>query len=140
MGVSKSTLIRYRDNTTPIPVDFLERVCRVFERNRRWLILGEGHPDDISPSEELLNETHQLLSIGAIPSITDIAASKLLVEEAIKDTGINLNEHGRDQFIANVRAFIWHDMKRNVSDILRAYARACSSWVTDSPDGEGIEE
>jgi len=41
-GVSKNTLINYRDGATSPSADFLERVCRDFSVAPGWLLLGEG--------------------------------------------------------------------------------------------------
>ena len=43
-GVSKNTLINYRDGTTSPAARFLERVCERFSVNPEWLLLGEGSP------------------------------------------------------------------------------------------------
>jgi transcriptional regulator with XRE-family HTH domain len=41
-GVSKNTLINYRDGATSPSADFLEKVCRDFAVSPNWLLLGEG--------------------------------------------------------------------------------------------------
>jgi len=41
-GVSKNTLINYRDGATSPSADFLEKVCRDFSVSPNWLLLGEG--------------------------------------------------------------------------------------------------
>jgi transcriptional regulator with XRE-family HTH domain len=41
-GVSKNTLINYRDGTTSPAAVFLESVCREFSADPGWLLLGEG--------------------------------------------------------------------------------------------------
>ncbi len=44
-GVSKNTLINYRDGATSPSSEFLEAVCREFSVNPCWLLMGEGMPD-----------------------------------------------------------------------------------------------
>jgi transcriptional regulator with XRE-family HTH domain len=41
-GVSKNTLINYRDGATSPSAVFLESVCREFSADPGWLLLGEG--------------------------------------------------------------------------------------------------
>jgi transcriptional regulator with XRE-family HTH domain len=41
-GVSKNTLINYRDGATSPSADFLEKVCRDFSVSPNWLLLGDG--------------------------------------------------------------------------------------------------
>jgi phage repressor protein C with HTH and peptisase S24 domain len=41
-GVSKNTLINYRDGATSPSADFLEKLCRDFSVSPEWLLLGEG--------------------------------------------------------------------------------------------------
>lgn len=41
-GVSKNTLINYRDGATSPAASFLELVCREFSADPGWLLLGEG--------------------------------------------------------------------------------------------------
>jgi phage repressor protein C with HTH and peptisase S24 domain len=41
-GVSKNTLINYRDGATSPSADFLEKICRDFSVSPNWLLLGEG--------------------------------------------------------------------------------------------------
>jgi phage repressor protein C with HTH and peptisase S24 domain len=41
-GVSKNTLINYRDGATSPSADFLEKVCRDFSVSPQWLLLGQG--------------------------------------------------------------------------------------------------
>ncbi|MEM5788349.1 MAG: S24 family peptidase [Syntrophobacteraceae bacterium] len=41
-GVSKNTLINYRDGATSPSADFLEAVCREFSISPGWLLMGEG--------------------------------------------------------------------------------------------------
>lgn len=43
-GVSKNTLINYRDGATSPTAEFLERVCREFSVHPQWLLLGTGKP------------------------------------------------------------------------------------------------
>lgn len=43
-GVSKNTLINYRDGTTSPSARFLKKVCGRFSVNPEWLLLGEGPP------------------------------------------------------------------------------------------------
>ena len=43
-GVSKNTLVNYRDGTTSPPARFLKEVCDRFLVNPEWLLLGEGSP------------------------------------------------------------------------------------------------
>lgn len=43
-GVSKNTLINYRDGVTSPTAEFLERVCREFSVHPQWLLLGTGRP------------------------------------------------------------------------------------------------
>jgi len=40
-GVSKNTLVNYRDGVTSPPAAFLESVCREFGADPSWLLLGE---------------------------------------------------------------------------------------------------
>ncbi len=41
-GVSKNTLINYRDGVTSPAAPFLESVCRTFSADPGWLLLGEA--------------------------------------------------------------------------------------------------
>jgi phage repressor protein C with HTH and peptisase S24 domain len=43
-GVSKNTLINYRDGVTSPAAEFLETVCREFSVNPVWLLMGDGDP------------------------------------------------------------------------------------------------
>lgn len=43
-GVSKNTLVNYRDGITSPSADFLEKVCAQFSVNPGWLLAGEGPP------------------------------------------------------------------------------------------------
>lgn len=51
-GVSKNTLVNYRDGATQPTADFLELVCRQFGVSARWLVLGEGDPYESSVRRE----------------------------------------------------------------------------------------
>lgn len=44
VGVSRTTLVSYRDGRTSPSIEFLEKVCEEFSINRKWLLLGEGEP------------------------------------------------------------------------------------------------
>ena len=46
-GVSKNTLINYRDGVTSPSAEFLEFVCREFSADPCWLLLGEQAPGPV---------------------------------------------------------------------------------------------
>lgn len=51
-GVSKNTLINYRDGVTSPSADFLQAVCRQFSVGAAWLLMGEGERKEESPRED----------------------------------------------------------------------------------------
>lgn len=51
VGVSKNTLVNYRNGATTPNVRFLEKVCMEFEVSREWLVLGLG---SFEPTEALV--------------------------------------------------------------------------------------
>jgi len=53
-GVSKNTLINYRDGATSPSAEFLEAVCREFAVSPGWLLMGEGPESgaDVACSEQ----------------------------------------------------------------------------------------
>jgi len=42
VGVARNTLVRYRDGERSPSIEFLERICEVFNVDRSWLLLGES--------------------------------------------------------------------------------------------------
>jgi transcriptional regulator with XRE-family HTH domain len=54
-GVSKNTLINYRDGVTSPAAEFLEFLCREFSIDPGWLLLGKG-PDGTGVSADGLDE------------------------------------------------------------------------------------
>ncbi|MHC1727885.1 MAG: XRE family transcriptional regulator [Syntrophobacteraceae bacterium] len=60
-GVSKNTLINYRDGVTSPSADFLQAVCREFLVSPGWLLVGEG--DSVAPGEERPSEDYSLIRL-----------------------------------------------------------------------------
>jgi SOS-response transcriptional repressor LexA len=55
-GVSKNTLINYRDGVTSPAAPFLESVCREFSADPGWLLLGEGNAGACAAARESAGE------------------------------------------------------------------------------------
>lgn len=66
VGISRNTLIRYRDGQTSPPVAFLEKVCEGFSVNPGWLILGQGDPDRLLEQPDLALTKADLALIRAL--------------------------------------------------------------------------
>jgi phage repressor protein C with HTH and peptisase S24 domain len=68
-GVSKNTLVNYRDGSTSPAADFLETVCREFSVNPVWLLLGVGEPHGAGKSlaaegqRSLMHEEYSLVPL-----------------------------------------------------------------------------
>jgi len=58
-GVSKNTLINYRDGATSPSAVFLESVCREFSTDPGWLLLGEGSAGACAAALESAGEGSQ---------------------------------------------------------------------------------
>ena len=104
IGLARTTLTHYRDGTTPPPIDFLERVCKEFSVNRRWLILGE----------------RESASSDESASIYYIDPAVKLVDEAIQETGIKVNDRQKEAIVEIIREEMKSQSKEKVKGILKA--------------------
>jgi transcriptional regulator with XRE-family HTH domain len=65
-GVSKNTLINYRDGITSPAAVFLESICREFSTDPGWLLLGEGNAEAGVAAQgpgEVTNEDYVLIPL-----------------------------------------------------------------------------
>jgi SOS-response transcriptional repressor LexA len=67
-GVSKNTLINYRDGVTSPASSFLESVCREFSADPCWLLLGEGAPSCEVAGESVVTATEDYSLIPLLES------------------------------------------------------------------------
>ena len=50
-GVSKQTVLNYEEGG-PVPHEYLRAVCKGYEVNPAWLLLGPPHEMEVTPPEE----------------------------------------------------------------------------------------
>jgi transcriptional regulator with XRE-family HTH domain len=110
MGVSKSTLINYRDGIRIPSADFLEKICTEFNVNPTWLLMGEGEPyktesqaGEAGPQPEkgqVREHGEELLKIA--PAIDAEALRKIIagVEEGLARKCRVLNPDKKAELIA----------------------------------------
>lgn len=144
VGVSRCTIVNYRDGTTSPTIAFLERLSKEFSINPRWLLLGEGQPysKDSSPLElgadvgvivkvitttlpalqhcmqgltvllrsslpddfkEKLPAPHYLLTFNDIPNRDRKDGASQLVDEAIEETGVKINQRQKEAITQVIR-------------------------------------
>jgi transcriptional regulator with XRE-family HTH domain len=101
IGVAGSTLISYRNGHTSPTYDLLMKICREFAINPRWLFLGEG-----PMRQGEADESGQVVYI-------DQAVQ--LVEEAIRETGVEISEMQKRAIVQLVR----EELKGRAIDLIK---------------------
>ena len=107
LGVSKETLIHYqKDRRYPNSV-FLSNLCKIYQVNPTWLLLGEGNP--VSGNEGKSRESE--CWVGAIDPVV-----QLLSEEEAR-AGITLIPEQRTAILKILRELVDRDV-RSIRELL----------------------
>jgi transcriptional regulator with XRE-family HTH domain len=115
VGVSKSTLIRYRNGVGSIPVDFVAKVCQQFQIRPNWFIYGNGPP-------------YVDLFFGS-STVFDVDQIKAFVSDVIKEENVPLTPEGYEKCSAMIRAMIWNKLRSDIKRWLGEYLSAFPEWM-----------
>ena len=121
VGVSKNTLINYRDGKTLPPIDFIERICIEFSVNPTSLVLDEG---PLYRKKSWL----EVITLNLPPDIDETQCAGFLVLEAMRKTGIILTPTGLEKLIKIVQEDIWDGMVDGAANTLIALVKAIPRW------------
>ena len=121
IGVSKNTLINYRDGKTSPSIDFIEKVCKEFLVNPTSLILDEG---DFYLNREIM----QFFVSGKPINIDENDCLNLLVIEAMRKAGVILTPHGLEKMRKLIRDGMWDEIKDGIVGILKSLVKIMPRW------------
>ncbi|HUT71095.1 MAG TPA: helix-turn-helix transcriptional regulator [Desulfatiglandales bacterium] len=132
-GVSKNTLVNYRDGVTSPSGQFIIKICKEFSVNPRWIILEEG---EVYRAE--YEDLFQALQIDKImdidPGLTEFHCINILLFEAMKKTGIILTSDGIEKMKKFIYEEAWSEFKGIVADVLTSLVRAAPNWEAKKRD------
>ena len=96
VGVSRNTLVSYRDGQTSPSIYFLAKVCMEFSVSNVWLILGKGEPyRSIEYSETPIDLSgHPNLNIVLLQEIIEA------IEESLNKSDLELASQKKAQLIS----------------------------------------
>ncbi len=121
VGVSKNTLINYRDGKTVPPIDFIERLCIEFSVNPMSLVLDEG---PLYRRKGWL----EIITLNLPPDIDNTQCAGFLVLEAMRKTGIILTPTGLEKLTKIVQEDIWDNMVDTAASSLSTLVKAIPTW------------
>lgn len=124
--ISRNTLIRYRDNKTSMPLDFLVRVCRQFKVSLIWLTLGIENDGRIDWEWKI-----DLDKVDPLP---------ILVYQAQKKTGIILSAEILKKFTNLIKDHFWNEFERNIADLLRTVVKLNPTWEFKAKPESGLDD
>ncbi len=84
-GVSKNTLVNYRDGATLPASDFLEKVCNAFSVSASWLLLGDGPPYRRSATEREESTAEDYALIPLLKSRVTAGPEGEIIYDAVAD-------------------------------------------------------
>jgi transcriptional regulator with XRE-family HTH domain len=126
VGVSKSTLIRYRNGVGSIPVDFVAKVCEQFQIRPNWFIYGNGPPYvDWFPGSSM---------------VFDVDPVKAYVSDVIKEETSRLTPEGYEKCSAMIRAMIWNKLRGDIKRWLEEYLSAFPEWIESTEKTRNSEK
>lgn len=85
VGISRNTLISYRDGQTSPSLEFLNIVCKEFAIQPKWLILGQGDPND----ENIIK--NEFRNFGTVVSL-DLTANETLGKINVELTSAEIRQ------------------------------------------------
>jgi len=85
VGVSRNTLISYRDGQTSPSLEFLNKICEEFAVQPKWLILGQGDPND----KNIIKD--EFLNFGTVVSL-DLTANETLGKINVELTSAEIRQ------------------------------------------------
>lgn len=133
VGISKNTLINYRNGKTSPSTEFIIKMCKEFSVNPVSLILDKG-PLYLTEPEKSVPEIISDIIGDKSPNINKKEAVALLVFEAMKKTHIILTSQGMDKLSKLISDEVWEGMEEACADTLKALVNVIPRWKLQYSD------
>lgn len=127
VGVSKNTIINYRDGKTSPSAEFIIKICKEFSVNPTSLILDKGALYLTKEEKSAI----EIIGSEKFPIISEKEAATLLVFEAMKETGIILTPRGIEKLTRIISDEIWEGMKESAVRVLKALVKVLPGWESE---------